>query len=68
MEPFDINISGDLYTIQPLISENYEVYQSDQLLGFLTPTLQGEETVWSSREIEQELAARMGEQIDEVRG
>ena len=68
MEPFDINVSGDQYTIQPLISENYEVYRAGELLGFLTPTVRDGGTLWSSREIEQSLAGKMGEQIEQFRG
>lgn len=64
MEPFDIIVSGESYTIQPLISENFEVYYSGELIGFLTPTVQGEDTLWSSREIEKDLADQLGEQIE----
>ena len=66
MESFDINVSGAMYTVQPLISENYEVYRDGELLGFLTPTVRGEGTFWSSREIEQTLAGEIGGQIELV--
>ena len=67
MEPFDIYVSGDHYRIQPLVSANYEVYHLDELIGFLTPTVREEATLWSSREVEQGLAARMGKQIEKAR-
>jgi hypothetical protein len=67
MEPFDIDVSGDRYRIQPLVSANYEVYHLGELIGFLTPTVRGEATLWSSREVGQGLATRMGEQIENAR-
>jgi len=67
MEPFEINVLAQSYTIQPLISDNFEVYQADELIGFLTPTVRKEGTLWSSREIEKDLAQQIGESIEKHR-
>lgn len=64
MEPFEIILSGESYTIQPLISDNFEVYRFKKLIGFLTPTADPGGTLWSSREIEQFLAEAIGRQIE----
>ncbi len=67
MEPFDIDLQGIIYTIQPLISENFEVYRSGELIGFLTPTIIENKTVWSSREIEKNLANELGRKIENMK-
>lgn len=67
MEPFDIQLSGVSFTIQPLVSGNFEVYQTGELIGFLIPPIGPEETIWNSREIEDGLAQRLGELIEQTR-
>ncbi len=67
MEPFDIQLSGVSYTIQPLVSGNFEVYQDGELIGFLAPTKSPQQTIWNSQDIDDGLGQRLGEQIQRFR-
>ena len=67
MEPFDIQLSGVSFAIQPLVSGNFEVYQGRELIGFLTPTVTPQGTIWNSREIGNGQAQMLGEQIEIAR-
>jgi non-homologous end joining protein Ku len=65
MEPFEINLVGQILTIQPRLDNAYDVFEGSEKLGVVLPVIINEETKWTSKELDDDYARQIGELIDE---
>lgn len=65
MEPFEINLVGQTYDIHPESDGTYLVYFSGHKYARLYPDVAAAGVQWESAEISPELAAQLGELIEE---
>jgi len=67
MEPFEINLVGQVLTIQPRLDGNYDVFDGSKLLGAIHPISSDGQTNWTSEELGNDYAKQIGELIDEYK-
>lgn len=65
MEPFAINLAGQILNIQPRLDGAYDVFERSELVGVVKPMSANEETRWTSEELNVDYARQIGELIDE---
>jgi hypothetical protein len=67
MEPFEINLVGQVLTIQPRLDGAYDVFEGSKLIGAVNPVSVNEQTNWTSEELGNDYAKQVGELIDEYK-
>lgn len=67
MEPFEINLVGQVLTIQPRLDNAYDVFEGGEKLGAVLPVIINNETKWTSKELNIDYAQQIGELIDEYK-
>jgi|GEM_PF-2668035 len=65
MEPFEINLVGQTLTIQPRLNETYDVFDGNEKLGEVHAISVNGSKRWTSKELNDDYAAQIGELIDE---
>lgn len=68
METFEINLVGEVLTVQPLDNDTFEIYRDEKLLATLTPTIDDHTggTIWETADlIAPDYAKQIGELIEE---
>lgn len=67
MEPFEVNLVGQVLTIQPRLDSCYDIFDGSEKLGTLCPIKVSEKTQWTSKELDKDYAKQIGELIDEYK-
>lgn len=65
MDSFEINLLGEIYTIQPLANGEYQIKQTHTVLGAISSKLGDLGVTWSGGGINNDLAQQLGELIEE---
>ena len=65
MNAYEINLLGEIYTIQPLANGEYQIKQSKTVLGAISSKLGDLGVTWSGGGISEDLAQQLGELIEE---
>jgi len=65
MEPFEINLVGQVLTIQPRLDQTYDVFEGEQKLGEVHSISVNGSTRWTSKDLNDDYASQIGELIDE---
>ncbi|MNK53040.1 hypothetical protein D3C87_719910 [compost metagenome] len=66
MEPFEIEITGIHYKVEPLENGNFQVSDSEKLLGTVKPEQTDSGVTWTSNDgITPDFATQIGELIEE---
>ena len=65
MEPFEINLVGQILTIQPRLDETYDVFDGNEKLGEVHPIAVNGSSRWTSKTLNDDYATQIGELIDE---
>lgn len=65
MEPFAINLAGQILNIQPRLDGAYDIFEGNEIVGVVKPTQANEDTRWTSEELNVDYARQIGELIDE---
>lgn len=67
MEPFEINLVGQLLNIKPRLDGAYDIFEGSELIGVVRPISANEETRWTSEALNIDYARQIGELIDEYK-
>lgn len=65
MEPFEINLAGQVLNIQPRLDSAYDVFEGSEKIGTIVPVSADGQTNWTSEELNIAYAKQIGELIDE---
>lgn len=65
MESFEINLVGQVLTIQPRLDSAYDVFDGSEKLGSILSVSANGQTDWTSEELNADFAKQIGELIDE---
>lgn len=67
MEPFEINLAGQVLNIQPRLEGAYDIFDGSEKIGTVVPVSANGQTNWTSEELNVDYAKQIGELIDEYK-
>lgn len=66
MEPFQIQLLEDQFTVEPLENGLYRILEGENKLGVIYAEAEGDQVVWSTQdELDHDFVQQMGELITE---